>query len=361
MVNALKLHRPSRTLRAATYGRGMFDLAVPVGVSNPAPAVTGVSPASAPVGSTGVRLKVSGAGFTWQSLAQWNGASRASTVVSSEEVDVIPSDADLHTVGVYKLGVVTAAPGGGASTTVNFSVTPNVVPAGATNAASFASGISPGALATVFGRGLTTGVQGVVGAASLPLPTQIKGTSVTVNGVAAPLFAVVNINGQEQINLQVPVEAAGQSTAQLTVTNNGVSITVTVPVLPTQPAVYSYGAANGIVTHNDTGQLITAASPAKPGEYVIVYANALGPLDVTPATGALAGASPLSNTIVRCSLTIGNVPAPVLFSGLTPGSIGLYQITAQIPDGITPGNAVPLVVSAGGLNSPTVTVPVASR
>lgn len=361
MVNSLKLHRPSRTLRAATYGRGMFDLAVPVGVVNPAPTVTAVSPASAPVGSIGVRLKISGRGFTWQSLVRWNGANRATTVVSPEEVDVIPSDSDLATVGVSNLGVVTAAPGGGTSTEVNFSVTPNVIPAGATNAASFASGISPGALATVFGHGLTTGVQGIVGASSLPLPTQINGTSVTVNGVAAPIFAIANINGQEQINIQVPVEAAGHSTAGLTVINNGVSITVQVQVLAAQPAVYSYGRANGIVAHNDTGQLITAALPTKPGEYVIVYANALGPLDVPPATGAVADPSRLSNTIERSSLTIGGIPATVFFSGLTPGSIGLYQITTQIPDGVTPSSVVPLVVSAGGINSPTVTIPVAAR
>jgi hypothetical protein len=30
IVNSLKLHRPSRTLRAATYGRGAWDLAVPI-------------------------------------------------------------------------------------------------------------------------------------------------------------------------------------------------------------------------------------------------------------------------------------------------------------------------------------------
>ncbi len=77
------------------------------------------------------------------------------------------------------------------------------------NAATYAGGVAPGSIAAIFGTGLTRGVNGIVQAASVPLPYSLRGTSVLVNGIPAPIFAVANINGQEQINFQVPWEVQG--------------------------------------------------------------------------------------------------------------------------------------------------------
>ena len=53
---------------------------------------------------------------------------------------------------------------------------------------------------------------------------------------------------------------------------------------------------------------------------------------------------------------IGGVPAPVLFSGLAPGAIGEYQVNVQVPPGVTPGSAVGVTISIGGVlsNAPTI-------
>jgi len=56
-------------------------------------------------------------------------------------------------------------------------------------------------------------------------------------------------------------------------------------------------------------------------------------------------------------VTIGGQPAPVSFSGLTPGYPGLYQINAVVPSGVS-GDAVPVVVSVTGQTSPPVTMAV---
>jgi uncharacterized protein (TIGR03437 family) len=56
-------------------------------------------------------------------------------------------------------------------------------------------------------------------------------------------------------------------------------------------------------------------------------------------------------------VSIGGTNAKVLFAGLSPGSVGLYQIDVQIPTGVSTGN-VPLVVTQAGVASNTVTVPV---
>lgn len=63
-------------------------------------------------------------------------------------------------------------------------------------------GLTPGSLITLFGSDLTS-VEGVVVADGSPLPTELAGTSVSFSGVPAHLLAVANVNGREQINLQV--------------------------------------------------------------------------------------------------------------------------------------------------------------
>src|SRR5260370_34948485 len=74
-----------------------------------------------------------------------------------------------------------------------------------TNGASFQPGLPPnGSIGTVFCTGLT--VSGVVKAEGAPLPTSLSGVTVTVRGVPAPLFAVADLGGYQQIDFQVPQE-----------------------------------------------------------------------------------------------------------------------------------------------------------
>ena len=67
-----------------------------------------------------------------------------------------------------------------------------------------------------------------------------------------------------------------------------------------------------------------------------------------------------SSLLLACTptATIGGVEARVLFSGMAPGYVGLWQINAEIPASVTPGPAVSLVVTAGGVTSSTVTIAV---
>ena len=58
------------------------------------------------------------------------------------------------------------------------------------------------------------------------------------------------------------------------------------------------------------------------------------------------------------AVTIGGVSAPAIFSGLSPGFVGLYQVNVQVPLNAPVGNAVPVVLSIGGAASNTVTIAV---
>jgi uncharacterized protein (TIGR03437 family) len=56
-------------------------------------------------------------------------------------------------------------------------------------------------------------------------------------------------------------------------------------------------------------------------------------------------------------VTLGGNPVPVLFAGLTPQSVGLYQIDIQVPNVAVEGNLT-LTVSQGGVASNTTILPV---
>ena len=132
---------------------------------------------------------------------------------------------------------------------------------GVTNGASFLSGgIQPGSIATIFGVYLSNVAGLVTDGGVFPLPTNLGGTTVTVGGFLAPLYAVVNNDGVGQINLQVPFQvgfpalprAQGEEFVEVVVTNNGVSNTpVLVPVTPQLPGIFvlsGFAAAQHVTT-----------------------------------------------------------------------------------------------------------------
>jgi uncharacterized protein (TIGR03437 family) len=81
-------------------------------------------------------------------------------------------------------------------------------------------------------------------------------------------------------------------------------------------------------------------------------------LDLQPPTGeATPSTLPLANTKATPTVNIGSSAGQVIFSGLTPGSIGLYQVNVTIPAG-APSGTQTLTLSIAG-QSTTVSIPVA--
>ncbi|HKX00384.1 MAG TPA: choice-of-anchor tandem repeat GloVer-containing protein [Bryobacteraceae bacterium] len=233
----------------------------------------------------------------------------------------------------------------------------NPVIGAVTNAASFAAGgIVPGEIATIFGPDIVSS-PGIHGATDVPLPTELEDVSVYVNGIAAPLFAVINVNGQPQINFQVPFEVAGASTAVIEVENHcRTSFMITVPVLAAQPGLFAYnsgGTSYGAILHANY-QLVDSAHPAHSGETLLIYANGLGMVAAPPKDGERSGAQ---TTIGTPTVTIGGRNAKLRYSGLAPGFIGLNQINADVPAGLTAGNQ-PVTVAVDEATSVVVMLPV---
>ena len=221
---------------------------------------------------------------------------------------------------------------------------PQVSASSILNSASFGGGVSaPGAVVGLFGVGLGSSWET---ASTTPLPrTLAKGVRVTVDGIDAPLFYA----SPTQVNFQIPFEVTS-STATLTLTrsDDGAKQSVQLPMKPAHPGIYTAsgdGKGAPIAVHASTG-LVTAASPASRGEWLVLYANGLGPVNPSVASGA--APSGISVTVNPVSVSVGGIDAEVYYAGLAPGYVGLYQINFRVPPTAPAGAAIPLTLTVAG-------------
>jgi uncharacterized protein (TIGR03437 family) len=168
-------------------------------------------------------------------------------------------------------------------------------------------------------------------------------TTVYINGYAAPVFYA----SPGQFNVQVPWEATGF--APFGVIVNGAPSNVQFATVSTySPGVFA-------ITHADGGSPVTDTSPATANETVVVYATGLGPVSGAMVTGKPASTTSLQPTSPnQATASIGGINAPISFSGLSPGFVGLYQVNVQIPANLP--SLPPLIISIGGTSAPPVPV-----
>jgi uncharacterized protein (TIGR03437 family) len=128
------------------------------------------------------------------------------------------------------------------------------------------------------------------------------------------------------------------------------SAVYTVPLNTYSPGIFVATDASGVP--------FTQANPAKRGQTIVLYVNGLGPVDHQPPSGEPTPLPPpLAQTTVLPTVTIGNIAAHVDFSGLTPESVGLYQVNVDVPSD-APTGLQPIVVSIGGVDSKASVLPV---
>ena len=217
------------------------------------------------------------------------------------------------------------------------------------NAASYLPGVSPGALATVFGTNLTD-VSGIVTATTNPLPLVLANVSVRVNGIPASMFSVAFANGLDQISFQVPWETdTGPGAADVQVFDYGNQMAeLQVDSFVEDPGIFAFqrfGPLYAVALHPSDYSLITPDNPASRGEVVILYTTGLGPVDRFVADGYGAPFNPLAKTIDPYRVVVDRENAAILFSGLAPGFVGLYQINLRLPDDLAAGDLTIRILS----------------
>jgi uncharacterized protein (TIGR03437 family) len=220
------------------------------------------------------------------------------------------------------------------------------------NVASYAvSSTPPGSVFVIFGQNLATRAAGAV---TNTLPTTLLTTSVTVNGELAPLFYAEN----GQIDAQMPWDIPGGTVASVVVKNGSSTSNAAAVYVPATgtPGISTYGNNRAVVV-NQNGTINSASDMAAVGDTVVAYFTGGGPVQAagTLVSGAPApgGLSPLKGASV---VTVGGVNATVKYIGLTPGSIGLYQLNFVVPQ-IAKGT-YPLSITIAGQesNKPVITI-----
>jgi uncharacterized protein (TIGR03437 family) len=248
---------------------------------------------------------------------------------------------------------------------ISFGQKPIVSDGGVVNAASFAGGqvLAPGSLVSIFGSELAAGI---TQADSIPLSNSLAGVSVMFNGIAAPMLFV----SAGQINAQLPWDVLGGGGA----TSGTVSVVVTrgntpsdskqVQVGPLSPGIFAQDFTTGAT---GTGQAIaintdgTLAAPegsipglqthpARIGDVILILGTGLGAVDGPIESGKRP--PELRRTLATPDILIGGVKATqVPFSGLSPEFPGVNQINVVVPQGVQPGDAVPLQLQEGGITT----------
>jgi uncharacterized protein (TIGR03437 family) len=251
-----------------------------------------------------------------------------------------------------------------------FTVTQQAVPpppitlAAVTNAASgIQGGVSPGEIVSLFGSNMGPAV-------GVPLQLTSDGKSITktLSGVQV-LFdgnpAALTYASAGQINAVVPYAVAGEFNTQVQVQYQGASSnSVQLAIQNASPGIFtldSSGSGAGAILNQDS-TVNAPSNRAARGSVVAIYLTGGGITNPASVDASITATTPPLPMLLTQPVTalIGGSVAQVQYSGGAPGGIaGFTQINLVVPDGVTPGPTVPIVIGIGSwVSQPGVTLAV---
>jgi uncharacterized protein (TIGR03437 family) len=203
----------------------------------------------------------------------------------------------------------------------------------ANSASNLAGPYAPNSFLTIYGINLSYVTKSIglgdIKVNELPWVLTGTGVSVVIGGISAYMYYV----SPDQVNVLIPSTlTAGLVTVALD--NDGFyGPAVQITLDAAAPAMFQSDATTVIATHGN-GPLVTAASPASPGEVVVLYASGLGETAPADVCGFLPEiAAPLEDMAEFQVLLNGTAVDQQLiqYAGQTPGFAGLFQINLQLP------------------------------
>lgn len=197
--------------------------------------------------------------------------------------------------------------------------------AGAVNSASYYPGVTPGALVTIFGNGLSSTSRQWSGADIVDgkLPASLDGVSVLINNKPAAVSYV----SPTQVNVQAPADT-GSGPVQVTVTNeNGTSNAISAQTNSVMPAFFQ-ASKEYVAGLRADGSSLGAETAVSPGETVVLYGTGFGATNPEmPAGEVIQGSVALANAV---TIRVHNQIAVVNAAGLV--AAGLYRFEVFVPE-----------------------------
>ncbi len=241
---------------------------------------------------------------------------------------------------------------------------PTISTDGVRDAASgeLSEGFSAGQYISIYGSALSSTFKVFSGS---ELPPSLAHASVSFDNPSQRVSAAgrLHFTSDGQINVQIPWECSGLATVDMKVSIGEFSSTIqTLKLRTANPAPFEYvesGTNRRYASALDgTFLLISTNNPARRGQVLQLFVNGLGPVDSTPGNGQISPSNPLARTIAIPQVRIGGKVAQVLFSGLAPGIVGLYQVNVIVPADSPTGTDVDLTIQQSGATSRTSRLPV---
>ena len=329
VVLSVVLHRPSRTLRAATHGRGVWDILIPLASKSSSgdPAIQSLSPSTANAGGAGFALSVTGAKFGAGTKLRWNGLSRSTTLVDSQHLTAKSPAADIANVGIADIECSARPPAEALrtpchSTSVRLPIRsrPSTPPwtRRAWRRAASRRFMEP----TWWANGAAT--------ARPRFPSTLGGTTLSMPGpFPVALFYVSPL----QIDFQVPfLQIFGSTHNTLTVTQGQLSHTLNITLVPHAPAIFTTnsqgtGQAAALIGGSLAAPIgaFPGSRPAKPGEFGVGVLHRPGQRHQRSRTRRARGIESLVAYSRHANRHFGRRERASTFSGLAPGFVGCIR------------------------------------
>jgi uncharacterized protein (TIGR03437 family) len=183
----------------------------------------------------------------------------------------------------------------------------------------------------------------------------LNDVQVLVNDEAAPLYYVSPL----QVNFLVPMNAPQSGEGEIQVIRQSTGQVLAVARLPfdrVSPALFvADGQAEGpLAALNEDNTVNSASNPIAVGQVIQLFGTGQGfvpnaPPDGTPPSGPI-------DTQERPRVVMGSDFVPdenILYSGLAPSLVGVWQLNVRVPQNVAPGSAVDVVVQLRSVNSNT--------
>ena len=210
--------------------------------------------------------------------------------------------------------------------------------------------VSRGSIVPIPGLGFSANTEIV----QWPFPLSLDGVELHVNGSPVLIAGVSPTSISYPVPWDLPdapidveVWVASASTSPFV---SGFEVG---PVAPSTFVSQPPGPFFLIAVHQDFSSLISSASPAEPGEIIHIYAKDLGPVNTAPPIGLPAPLSPLALLVPPMSCILNSDtdpnatdPANVLFAGLAPELLNVFQMDVRLPASF-PGNPSRLLCQIG--------------
>ncbi len=233
------------------------------------------------------------------------------------------------------------------------------------NGANYLSRVAPGMVATLQSNTLNYSfTEQTAINQTVPLARALGDLRVMVEGQPAPMY----FTSPFQINFQMPIglPTSGNVELQVEQVSTGRIVAATeVQMDSASPGLFTLSgtgtgqlAALNFEDNNSVNGIGEGLKAVGRGKVIVIFATGQGPIngappDGTPPSGAV-------STDVKPIVAIGGIrltDAEILYSGLAPGLVGVWQLNLRVPDRVPPNSRAQVVVAFRDVPSTNPQVP----